>query len=143
MKIICRTLFDCSYTGVTGHFRVAQLPFVDKAGQIIRTEEAWHHSRNQQRNWETLIQVISLKTQPLDMTRPVKKNDTWEFEFTADNPGVFSSIGNTDPVAGLLQDFEGVPMLTKLNEEHDTVSTITTSGSGQNIWLEAINNILD
>lgn len=143
MKIVCRTLFDCSYTGVTGHFRVAQLPFTDKAGQNIKSESDWHRSRNQQRNWETLIQVISLRTQPLEITKPVKNNDSWEFEFTADNPGVFSVIDNPDPVAGLRQDFEGIPMLTNLNEVQGLVSSLITHGADQNIWLSAVNNTLD
>ena len=140
MKIVCHTLFDCSYTGVTGHFRVAQLPFMDKAGQRIDTEQAWHHSRNQQRNWETLIQVISLRTQPLDMTRPIKRDEMWEFEFTADNPGVFSVIGDSDPVAGLRLDLDGVPVL---GDEVGTVTTIITHGPDQNIWLDAVNNTLN
>lgn len=142
MKIVFRTLFDCSYTGITGHFRVAQLPFIDKTGHPINTEEAWHRSRNQQRNWETLIQVISLRTQPLDMTKPIKKDNTWEFEFTADNAGVFSIIGDLDPVAGLRQDLEGIPVLDNFNKQSDAVMTISTNGPNQNIWLEAVNNIL-
>lgn len=143
MKIVCRTTFDCSYTGVTGHFRSSEIPFTDRAGQLIPTQTAWNRSRNQQRNWETLMQVIGLKTQPLNVTRPVRKDDTWEFEFTAEAEGVFSSIDNLDPVAGLKQDFDGVPIMIDLNEKSGVVSTVTTSGPDQNIWLDTINNILD
>ena len=89
MKIICQTLFDCTYTGVTGHFRIAQIPFADRTGTVIRTEEQWYRARNQQRNWETLMQVISLRTQPLNLTIPTLKDGKWEFEFGADNPGPF------------------------------------------------------
>lgn len=142
MKIICRTLFDCTYTGVTGHFRIAQIPFINKAGQNIKTEEQWYISRNQQRNWETLIQVISLRTQPLNLTVPVCRDGVWEFEFTADNPGVFSILGNADPIAGLIQDFDGVPMLTLLSEIPGLENMIVTNGEAQNIWLEAVNNTL-
>ena len=119
------------------------MPFTDKAGQSINSETDWHHSRNQQRNWETLIQVISLRTQPLEITRPVKVDNAWEFEFTADNPGVFSVVDNPDPVAGLRQDFEGIPMLVNLNETSGLVSSLITQGSDQNIWLDAVNNALD
>ena len=142
MKIICRTLFDCTYTGVTGHFRIAQIPFTDRAGQRITTEEQWYHSRNQQRNWETLMQVINLRTQPLGITIPVCKDGVWEFEFGADNAGAFSVVDNPDPIAGLRQDFESVPMLTNLSEQPGIVSTIISEGPDQNIWLEAVNNVL-
>ena len=142
MKIICRTLFDCTYTGVTGHFRVAQIPFADKTGNIIRNEQDWYRARNQQRNWETLIQVISLRTQPLNLTVPICKDGIWEFEFGADNPGVFSVLNDPDPIAGLINDFNGVPMLVSLTEEPGIENTIIVDGDGQNIWIEAVNNSL-
>ena len=142
MKIICRTLFDCTYTGVTGHFRVAQIPFADRSGKQIASEAEWYHARNQQRNWETLMQVISLRAQPLNPTVPECRDDLWEFEFGADNPGVFSVLDNPDPIAGLRQDFSGVPMLTGLDEADGIENQIIVDGPGQNIWLEAINNEL-
>ena len=143
MKIVCRTTFDCSYTGVTGHFRSSEIPFTDRAGQLISNQAAWHRSRNQQRNWETLMQVIGLKTQPLNVTKPIHKEHAWEFEFVAEAEGVFSITDNTDPVAGLKQDFDGVPIMVDLNEKSGVVSTVTTHGPDQNIWLDTINNILD
>jgi hypothetical protein len=143
MKIVCRTTFDCSYTGVTGHFRSSEIPFADRAGQLITDQTAWHRSRNQQRNWETLMQVIGLKTQPLSVTKPIHKDGVWEFEFVAEAEGVFSIIDNTDPVAGLKQDFDGVPIMVNLNEKAGVVSIVTTTGTDQNIWLDTINNVLD
>lgn len=143
MKIICRTTFDCTYTGVTGHFRVAQIPFLDKSGQQIRTEQDWYRARNQQRNWETLIQVISLRTQPLALTIPRKQDNVWEFEFGADNPGVFAVLDDPDPIAGLRHDFNGVPMLTGFDQTAGSTSAIVTSGPEQNIWLESVNNTLE
>ena len=142
MKIICRTLFDCTYTGVTGHFRIAQIPFKDRSGRTIATEADWYHARNQQRNWETLMQVISLRTQPLNITVPVQKSELWEFEFGADNPGAFSIVDSPDPIAGLRYDFADVPMLTGLNEAPSIENKIIIDGEGQNIWLETINNEL-
>ena len=143
MKIVCRTTFDCSYTGVTGHFRSSEIPFTDRAGQLISNQAAWHRARNQQRNWETLMQVIGLKTQPLNVTKPIHKEHAWEFEFVAEATGVFSITDNPDPVAGLKQDFDGVPIMVDLNEKSGVVSTVTTTGPDQNIWLDTINNILD
>lgn len=143
MKILCRTLFDCSYTGITGHFRVAEVPFTDRAGQRITDQLEWNRSRNQQRNWESLIQIFSLRTQPQDMTIPVRRDGVWEFEFKSESEGVFEIFDNPDPLAGLKQDCEGVPMMINLNESPDLAPTICISGEGQNIWFETINNILD
>lgn len=143
MKILCRTLFDCSYTGITGHFRVAEVPFTDRAGQRITDQLEWNRSRNQQRNWESLIQIFSLRTQPQDMTIPVCRDGVWEFEFKSESEGVFEIFDNPDPLAGLKQDCEGVPMMINLNEKPDLAPTICISGEGQNIWFETINNILD
>jgi len=143
MKIMCRTLFDCSYTGVTGHFRSSEIPFVDRAGQQITNQIDWHRSRNQQRNWETLMQIIGLRTQPQDVTRPECKSSEWCFEFVAEATGVYSLTDSDDPLAGLKQDCDGVPMVTGINEQTGIAPTIKVSGSKQNIWFEAINNILD
>jgi hypothetical protein len=143
MKIVCRTTFDCSYTGVTGHYRSSEIPFTDRAGQLITDQTAWHRARNQQRNWETLMQVIGLRTQPQSVTRPICRDRTWEFEFVAEAEGVYSITDNPDQVAGLKQDFTGVPIMTNLNEKPGVVSTVTTEGPDQNIWLDTINNILD
>ena len=88
------------------------------------------------------MQVINLRTQPLGITIPVCKDGVWEFEFGADNAGAFSVVDNPDPIAGLRQDFESVPMLTNLSEQPGIVSTIISEGPDQNIWLEAVNNVL-
>ncbi len=143
MKILCQTLFDCSYTGVTGHYRPSEIPFVDRAGQAISNQQDWNHSRNQQRNWETLLQIISLRTQPQDLTTPVKKDAVWEFEFRSESESVFEIYGNTDPLAGLKQDCESVPMMLNLTEQPSMAPTITTSGDNQNIWFTAVNNALE
>lgn len=143
MKIVCRTLFDCSRTGVTGHFRPSEIPFVDAIGQNVRNQTDWNHSRNQQRNWETVLQIISLRTQPIDITIPVHKDGVWEFEFKSESPGVFEVYGNSDPLAGLKTDCEGVPMMLNLREQPKLSPTITTSGQDQNIWFTAINNVLE
>jgi hypothetical protein len=89
------------------------------------------------------MQVIGLKTQPLNVTKPQCKDGAWKFEFVAEAEGVYSTTDNADPVAGLKQDFEGVPIMVDLNEKSGVVSTVTTTGPDQNIWLDTINNTLD
>jgi hypothetical protein len=143
MKILCKTKFDCTYTGVTGHFRPGEIPFRDQAGQTVGSQDDWNHSRNQQRNWETLMQIIGLRTQPLSITRPVCKDGIWEFEFVNESENVFGLPGNEDSFVSLKRDCEGVPMIVNLNEESELEPIIVASGADQNIWFESINNILD
>ena len=136
MKIQVRTLFDCSPTGVTGHFQFGKLPFKDRVGQTIQDENDWHRSRNQQRNWETLLQIISLRAQPVAIT-PTQKTDTgWQFEFEVEADGVYST--NEDPanIDSLYLDCAGVPMMTQLNEAPDAGTQLDPE---KNIWFECIN----
>ena len=143
MRIQCRTLFDCSYTGTTGHFRPSEIPFEDRMGQMITNQLDWNHSRNQQRNWETLLQIISLRTQPLDITTPVYRTGAWEFEFRVEAPSVYSMDGDANPLAGLIQGCADVPMMTRLTEQPELQSTITTTGDKQNIWFLVLNTSLE
>jgi hypothetical protein len=139
MKVLCRTLFDCTFTGVTGHLRPQQLPFTTKTGLVIDTAEQWNRSRNQQRNWESLLQIISLRTQPMNVVAPVKHNDGWHFEFDVESEGVLSSDIGSDELAGLVGDCEGVPMVTGLDESEAVTATLHAQGANQNIWFTSIN----
>lgn len=135
MKIDCKTLFDCSATGVTGHFRPSQIPFVDRAGQAVDNMQSWNDSRNQQRNWETLLQIVGLRTQPQDIVYPYCNDGVWHFSFTVESEGVFGLSGDPDPLAGLLQDCNGVPMLVNLSERMGLEPVLTSWGENQNIWF--------
>lgn len=89
------------------------------------------------------MQIIGLRTQPQDITRPERRSNEWCFEFVAEATGVYSLTDSDDPLAGLKQDCDGVPMVTGIDEQIDIAPTINVSGSKQNIWFEAINNVLD
>ena len=143
MKVLCRTLFDCTFTGVTGHLRPQQLPFTTKTGLVINTPEQWNRSRNQQRNWESILQIISLRTQPMNVVLPEKQKDGWYFEFDVEADGVLSSNFESDDLAGLVADCEGVPMVTGLDEITVTTETLHAQGANQNIWFRAINTSLE
>ncbi len=143
MKILCRTLFDCSRTGVTGNFRTGELPFKDHADQDIRNLADWNQSRNQQRNYETLLQIFGLRTQPQNISCPVRVGDAWQFEFESESEGVFDVYGDTDPLAGLKLDCDGVPMVLNLNESKGVGPSIRTQGPQQNIWFNTINTSLE
>jgi hypothetical protein len=143
MKIICRTFFDCSATGVTGHFRPSQVPFNDRVGGVIRDQPSWIYARNQQRNWETLNQLISLRTQPLSVTDMGHSNGTWSFEFEVESGLVYSASGREDDITVLVNECEGVPMIVGLKETQTQHSVLITQGSDQNIWFDPINTLLE
>ena len=143
MKIQCRTLFDCTRTGVTGAFRPSEIPYRDRAGQPVDNHEHWHRSRNQQRNYETLLQIFGLRTQPQEISQPQLINGLWQFSFVSESEGVFDMHNNPDPLAGLLVDCEGVPMVTGLGEPSEIASVLTTQGDQQNIWFSSINTSLE
>lgn len=138
MKYVCQTRFDITATGVTGHCKSARMPFRDRAGQTINNEEAWNRSRNQQRNWETLTQILSLRTQLFLLTDPVPDltGTRWMFEFETESDGIYGP--ESDPVAVLRADANGVPMLRELNNDPDIENMLVTEGARQNIWFSPI-----
>ena len=140
MKIQVRTLFDCSPTGVTGHFQFGKIPFEDRVGQTIQDESDWHRSRNQQRNWETLLQIISLRAQPVAITPTQKTDKGWQFEFEIEAEGAYSTNADPDNLESLYIDCAGVPMMTQLDEAADVGSQLEPE---KNIWFSAVNNTLE
>lgn len=143
MKILCRTFFDCSATGITGHFRPSQVPFSDHSGREIQDLSSWNYARNQQRNWETLTQLISLRTQPLSVTSLGQNGGTWSFEFEVESSLVYSTSGQEDDISGLVNECAGVPMITGLTESLTQETVLITQGPDQNIWFEPINTSLE
>lgn len=138
MRYVCQTLFDITATGVTGHCRPTRMPFTDQSGQLIQDQDAWHRSRNQQRNWETLTQIIGLRTQIFDLQLPVRDRGgtTWMFEFETELDGVFGP--ESDPTQILREDSEGVPMILGLDNRSDLAPVIINHGSEQNIWFAVL-----
>jgi hypothetical protein len=135
MKIECRTLFDCSPTGTTGHFRRSDVPYQDQTGQEIGDQITWNRSRNQQRNWETLLQIVQLRSQIEIIQTPEHRQDGWCWQFAVEQDAVYG-----DDFSALYQDGAGVPMLTGLDEPGDPGPVLVTSGGKQNIWFKTINN---
>jgi len=136
MKFSCKTFFDITATGITGHYKSSRIPFKDKADQSIENEILWNRSRNQQRNWETITQLLSMRTQIFDLTIPKKIKNVWEFEFEVEAVGVFESQDN--PVGILLIDADGVPMLTGLTEKQGIGPVLVPKGENQNIWFSKL-----
>ena len=138
MKFACQTRFDITATGITGHFKSTNMPFQDRAGQIIKDTASWNRSRNQQRNWETLTQILGLRTQLFALTMPIQDQTgtRWMFEFETETDGVYGPAD--DPTQVLRADANGVPMLRELNNTPDIESILVTDGPNQNIWFAPI-----
>jgi hypothetical protein len=98
---------------------------------VIRSQDQDSIERNQQRNWETVIQCMGLRTQPQHITVPYATDDfdlalfrfgefysgkqrVWTWKWTVEPAGVYD-LPN-EPLGGLYKDFEQVPVVTGLTE---------------------------
>ena len=134
-RIKCITFFDITPTGVRSHFKESRIPFFDDTGQHIADLPSWHRARNQQRNWETLNQLLALRTLPTEITAPtvevIDARKCWQFYFEVDS---LSAISEADNFASLmLADCNDVPMIVDLDETQPLVSILQP---GANIWFE-------
>lgn len=128
------TLVDITRTGVTHN----------------RAEN--EHQRNQQRNWETVIQCMGLRTQPLDIQGPKSiemyvddgifgemyqgKHRVWCWTFTADRSGTWAV--DDDALALLHKDFNEVPVIQGLDETARFILPIFyTTGAIKNVFFKS------
>jgi hypothetical protein len=100
---------------------------------VTRFRPEVEHERNQHRNWETVLQALSLRTQPLNIVEPVVKeldltdeypdvfgdmyagkHKVWVFSWAVDREDIF--VLGDDELGALKQDFEQVPMISGLDE---------------------------
>lgn len=128
--IDCYTLIDITRTGVVAYYKHGMPMFIDDADQFINDEISWSRSRNQQRNYETCVQVISLRAQPVYLEDPKRLRnqnmslyefadsdsvqDVWHFSFSPEQPDVYR-VGD-DPVFALSQDTHNIPIILGLQE---------------------------
>jgi len=124
--ILCATLIDITETGV------------------IRGESV---ERDQQRNWQTVLQVLSLKTQPEIVHSPglIVTDDIDGYSFGQDYRGkhniwVFAfrsaNYGGEYNVESLTQDFDQIPVILGLNETARMLLPLFfTQGTMKNIYF--------
>lgn len=111
--------------------------------------------RNQQRNWETVLQCMGLRTQPQHITEPdcimasmkncnfgdfyTGEHLVWTWTWAIENSEVYDLPGK--PLGGLLRDFEQVPIVTYLTETARFMLPIFyPHGSIKNIYFQQIYN---
>ena len=145
----CYTLFDITPTGVMNRNK----PTNDEDMPL------WLHKRNTQCNFDTVLQAISLRSQP-DLTTPVKRTDIrldeftdfgflfeqqddetypcWSFEFEIHHASVFYN-GITE-LGALYSDCEGVPMIKCGTEWDKLPAFLDTSDELRNIYFKVLSN---
>ena len=127
------TFFDCTATGVQNHRRSKNL-----------SDEEWHFQRNQQRNFETILQCVSLRCQPMNIQGSfVNSNNDgqlyWSLLFESDKQDIF--LLDQDPCGILKQDCNHVPMIIGLTEtERELFFTpyLITQGAAPNIFFQRL-----
>lgn len=104
-------------------------------------------NRSAIRNWNTIVQLLSLRTQPYISNFPSFKIDDlekynfgsqykgqakiWSFSFSVDHPQLF--VENNDPLYHLKNDSNLIPMIDYNNIIHDPCCLIT-SGDSCNLY---------
>jgi len=127
-KVDCYCLFDITATGVT----------YNRPGSGDPTEQ---RARNQQRNWDTMMQLVGMRTQVFNVSGPdiVESKEspfaldqkTWKFSFEIEPEAQW--LVDDDEFWLLRQDSEGTPMITGLTETADTGPLIRTSDLYPNV----------
>jgi hypothetical protein len=131
---IC-TSFDITQTNVRRVYKQQGLP-VTIQGRNINSINEWNFLRKQQSNWETVLQVLLFRTQPLNLSLPILSDNKWCFTFVNEHKGIFNTV--SDSFGILRQDFEGTPIITGLNEKENVLPYIHTLGKNQNIWITEV-----
>lgn len=130
------TDFDITNTGIVRSFKAELLP-VKVNGKIIFSEHEWVKARRQQTNWETVVQVISLRAQPLNIKTTVTENG-WLIEFDVEANNVYQK--GDDPIGLLKEDFDNVPLLVGLTE-HKKADTFEFIVIGENMRFETYERV--
>jgi hypothetical protein len=140
-RLACYTLFDITQTGVLNRAR----PAVD-----VTNVNDWVQQRNTQCNFDTIIQIISLRGQPEVVTSPKKiKVDSehkfgnlykdldnyncWTFDFEIHHSSVFEN--GIEELGALYKDCQGVPMILCNTEYPKLANFLDTTNSMKNIYF--------
>lgn len=144
-KIKCYTLFNVTQTGVLNRSKQS----LDDDYQI------WMQKRNTQANFDTILQVINLRSQPENISIPKKmlinleefdnfgflyeqiddiKYPCWTFNFEIQHKSVFDD--GKEELGLLISDCHGVPMIL-CGDEHNKISSfLDSSPELKNIYFK-------
>ena len=115
----------------------------------LLSQKEWDYKRNQERNWQTVIQLLGLRFQPLDITPPVRLLNQrpaafgfgWEYGPLDDiTIWKFTCRYEVDVDLWIIRnDFDNIPVITGLDESiifpHSCFSSV---GQTVNIVLKKV-----
>jgi hypothetical protein len=146
-KVSCYTLFDITQTGIVNRSRPADDEDLDN----------WLSKRNTQCNFDTILQVVSLRSQPEDISIPKVKQlnlnefdnfgflledeeliNCWSFNFTIHHPSVFYD-GITE-LGYLYSDCDQVPMIKTNSAWAKLPAFLDSSDELRNIYFKVVEN---
>lgn len=145
------SLIDITNTGVLAAYKPDAQSFMDNASQVVKDQLSWNRSRNQQRNWETLMQLISMITQPTVLQQPIQKKNqdllnykfsytgihtVWEFIIGAEHAQVFDS---NIPSGRLIEMCNKIPIVLNLKETFEPNNSIFDTETDVNLYFENSN----
>jgi hypothetical protein len=147
--ITCYTLFDITSTNVLSRHRP----------EVGQDENEWRYKRNTQCNFDTILQAISLRSQPDILSKPVKnqirfdeftdfgflfdqqESETypcWSFNFEIHHLSVFDD--GISELGALYGDCHGVPMI-KCGTEWDKLPVaLDSTDELRNIYFKVSTN---
>lgn len=149
-KIVCYTLFDITQTLVLNR---------SKAPDNVLQDE-WVYKRNTQSNFDTIIQAISLRSQPESITKPIQMSirfdefekfgflyqqdedeqyPCWSFTFEVQHSNVFED--GIIQFGHLYNDCDGIPMIKCNTEWKMLANFLDTTPELKNIHFEAKNGL--
>ena len=140
-RILCFTLFDITETGIANR------------SQPEGDDKMWLQKRNTQCNFDTILQVISLRSQPEVVSKPeliqitnydyfgflYKKSDIthcWKFDFEVQHSSVFED--GISQLGALYNDCDKVPMILINGQTEMITSSLDISPELKNIYFEVI-----
>lgn len=145
-RIRCTTLFDITPTGVQQRRQPQGLSDAESA--------SWRRQQSQQANYDTVLQVVNLRSQPEVAENPRKivvdntqelfglqhdseeSSSVWEFTFEVQHAAVFKNYDGD--LGALFLDCDGVPMITGLDETADLPNFLDTTPELRNIYFEIV-----
>jgi hypothetical protein len=147
LVIRCFLLFDITSTGVTS-----------RSGEKHLNDPDWTAKRNTQCNFDTVLQAISLRSQPENISKPKKtlidleevdsfgfmlnqnneKIPCWSFTFSISHAGVFND--GISELGALYHDCDLVPMIKCGTEWSVLPEFLDTSDELRNIHFEVISD---
>mgnify|MGYP003650865251 CR=1 FL=1 len=136
--IVCWTLADITKTD-----------FTRKPTNVVESK-----LRNQQRNYETFLQLIGMRNQPTVVIEPAMINDrditvmpfgktylqdlgfkynVWMFAFECEHEDAFNNASGI--LGALISDFDKCPIITGMDETAKITNTINTIGEKCNTFF--------